>query len=54
MLKGERKAQLQEALEKLYELEEEYDVSIEARGGSYGGARLIVRDKKSDMEISRN
>lgn len=40
-------------LEKLYELEEEYGVSVLARGGSYGGARLVIHDNESDKELIR-
>lgn len=45
---------LQEVLEKIAELEEEYGVSILARSGSYGSARLVVNDNKTGEELARN
>lgn len=44
---------IQEFLEKLTELEEEYDVSVYASAGSYGGSRLKVRDNKSGEDFPR-
>ena len=41
---------LEQALQELKKLEETHQVEIVAKGGAYGMARLIIRDKESKEE----
>lgn len=53
MMKSDRERQIEEFKERLAHLEETYDVSIFAKGGSYGGAKMIIKDNKTDEEYDR-
>lgn len=44
---------LETVLTMIKSMEDAMNVSVLARGGSYGGARLVIRDNKTDEEITR-
>lgn len=44
---------LETVLAMIQSMEDTMNVSVHARGGSYGGARLVIRDNKTDEELVR-
>jgi hypothetical protein len=43
---------VEEAIKKIREIEEMYDVTIVARGGAYGSSRLVIIDNRDNQEYS--
>jgi hypothetical protein len=46
-------AKLETVLAMIQSMEDAMNISVIARGGSYGGARLVVRDNKTGEELVR-